>query len=244
MTLVISLLITLFIGAIVLFIYGREDIGWLKVPLPILLTGDFLLLLAKFSTGDPFLAMLLSFLIMVMLIFPVSWLLIIFIKSMKEKVSNRKLLAIAFSLVITFSLFFIPAIKKENQFEPYRNDFYAVANAIFEAYDEGKVSIGNQYHSPSYSTNDLEELESLFPGNIIQTMDRLNKSAGVHTYIVADKDVIYFSYGAVFQSISGIAICRNDKDPSSDETLRSRFFDGAIQYEDLGKGAYLFSDGL
>ncbi|MBD8004703.1 hypothetical protein [Bacillus norwichensis] len=104
-----------------------------------------------------------------------------------------------------------------------------MANAIFEAYDEGKV---------------LEELESLFPGNIIQEMNKLNKSAGVHTFIVADKDVVYFSYGAVFQSISGIAICRNDKDPSIDEALRSRFFDGAIQYKDLGQEAYLFNDGL
>ncbi len=244
MTLVISILIILFIGIIVLLIYGREYIGWIMIPFPILLIGNFLLLFAKFSAGDPLLAMLFSFLIMMVLIFPVSWLLIIFIKSIKEKVSNRKLLAIALSLVITFSLFFIPAIKKENQFEPYKNDFYAVANAIFEAYDEGKVSIGNQYHSPSDSAVNLEELESLFPGNIIQEMNKLNKSAGVHTFIVADKDIVYFSYGAVFQSISGIAICRNDKDPSIDEALRSRFFDGAIQYKDLGQEAYLFNDGL
>ncbi|WP_203332878.1 hypothetical protein [Planococcus beigongshangi] len=50
--------------------------------------------------------------------------------------------------------------------------------------------------------------------------------------------------GAVFQSISGLATGRNGKDHYTDDELKSRFFDGAIQYEPIGDNAYQFFDGL
>jgi hypothetical protein len=48
--------------------------------------------------------------------------------------------------------------------------------------------------------------------------------------MLLDADVNYFSFGVVFQSISGIAKCRNGKDPSTDDLLKSRFFDGVPSY--------------
>ena len=157
-------------------------------------------------------------------------------------------LAVAFSLAMTIIIIFVPSLKledsNEEKFELYQDDYFAISDAIFQAYDEGKISIGDQFNLPAYNTYYSDKLKPTFPDEVIEKMGILSQSAGVSQYIVADEDVVYFSFGAFFQSVSGIAICRNDKDPSTDDSLKSRFFDGSPSYRYITDCAYHFSDGL
>lgn len=85
----------------------------------------------------------------------------------------------------------------------YKKDYYEVSNAIFQVYDEGKLSVGDKLESPPYSRLDMDKITGMFSSDIVNRMKKLNKSAGVYDYIVANKDVIYFSFGASLQSIDG-----------------------------------------
>ena len=244
MALAITLIITFLFGMIVILIYGKVNIKKIIAPLLILLIGDFLLLYAKFVAGDSFLTLLLYLPAMGLLIISVIWFIIFLIVGIRRKYNWNKILAIFLSLAISAIILFLPALTQEDKYKLYREDYFYVSDAIFQAYDEGKISIKDQYQSPRYNTLDLDKLESLYSENVINKMRKLNRNAGVYTYILADEDVIYFSFGAFFQSISGIAITRNGKDSSTDDALKSRFFDGATSYRYIEDNVYYFFDGL
>ena len=244
MALAITLIITFLFGMIVIFIYGKVNIKKIIAPLLILLIGGFLFLYAKFVAGDSFLTLLLYLPAMGLLIISVIWFIIFLIVGIRRKYNWNKILAIFLSLAISAIILFLPALTQEDKYKLYREDYFYVSDAIFQAYDEGKISIKDQYQSPRYNTLDLDKLESLYSENVINKMKKLNRNAGVYTYILADEDVIYFSFGAFFQSISGIAITRNGKHPSTDDALKSRFFDGATSYRYIEDNVYYFFDGL
>ena len=244
MALAITLIITFLFGMILIFIYGKVNIKKIIAPLLILLIGDFLFLYAKFVAGDSFLTLLLYLPAMGLLIISVIWFIIFLIVGIRRKYNWNKILAIFLSLAISAIILFLPALTQEDKYKLYREDYFYVSDAIFQAYDEGKISIKDQYQSPRNNTLDLDKLESLYSENVINKMRKLNRNAGVYTYILADEDVIYFSFGAFFQSISGIAITRNGKDPSTDDALKSRFFDGATSYRYIEDNVYYFFDGL
>lgn len=249
MALAFTILITFLLGITVILIYGKANIKRIIVPLLIILIGDFLLLYAKFVVGYNFLTFIyvnkdLYLPAMILFIISLIWLIIIFIISIAGNNSKKKMIAIVFCLSMSTVIIFVPSLKQDDKFKLYQKDFYSVSDAIFQAYDEGDVSVEEQFASPPFSTYDLDELKAVFSDKIINKMEKLNRSAGIYTYIVADEDVIYFSFGAVFQSISGIAISRNGKDPSSDEILKMRFFDGNTSYRYIREDAYHFSDGL
>ncbi|MBE1553841.1 hypothetical protein [Sporosarcina limicola] len=245
MALAIIITISLLLGAAVLLICGKENFKGIITPLLILWAGDFLLLYAKFVVGDSTSTFFLYFPAMILLGIPVIWLITIVVKSNGGKDSEKIVRAIVFSLTMTIIIVFAPSLKSEGKFKLYQNDFYAVSDAIFQAYDDGKVSVGEHYSSWSSNTNDLETPNSVFSSNeIVKKMEKLEQSAGVYGYNLVDKDVIYFSFGAVFQSISGIAICRNGKDLFTDETLESQPYDGVPTYKYIADGIYHFSDGL
>ncbi|HJF33233.1 MAG TPA: hypothetical protein K8V56_15840, partial [Sporosarcina psychrophila] len=182
---------------------------------------------------------------MVLVGIPVIWLTTIIVKSNGGKDSEKIVRAIVFALTMTIIIVFVPSLKSEGKFKLYQNDFYAVSDAIFQAYDDGKVPVGEHFSSWSSNTNDLENPDSVFSSNeIVKKMEKLKRSAGVGAYTLVDKDVIYFSFGAVFQSISGIAISRNGKDLSTDEILESKPYDGVPTYRYITDGVYHFTDGL
>jgi len=208
-------------------LWEREFQGEIT-PLLILWAGDFLLLYAKFVVGDPFLTFILYLPAMALLGIPVIWLITIVVKSNGGKNSEKIVRAIVFSLTMTMIIVIAPSLKSEGKFKLYQNDFYAISDAIFQAYDDGEISVGEGFSSHE----------------IVKKMEKLKRSTGVYGYILVDKDVIYFSFGAVFQSISGIAICRNGKDLSTDETLESQPYDGVPTYKYITDGVYHFSDGL
>ncbi|OAB28354.1 hypothetical protein PMSD_22785 [Paenibacillus macquariensis subsp. defensor] len=244
MALAFTILVTFLLGATVVLIYGKHNIKRIIAPLFIVLTADFLLLYAKLVVGDDILTLIMYVPAMILFVISLIWLLIILLKSLVRKDSKKKMIAILLCIVMTTVIIYIPSLQQEDKFKIYQDEFIAVSDAIFKAYDLGKLSIGEEFASPPYRTYDLDRLNTLFSAKIVNKMKKVNRSAGVYTYILADKDVIYFSFGAVFQSISGIAICRNGKDPSTDETLKLRFFDGNTSFQYISEGAYHFSDGL
>jgi len=228
MALAIILILSLLLGIAVVLICGKENIMGMIDPILILWAGDFLLLYAKFVVGDSSSRFIPYLLAMVLVGIPVIWLIIIVVKSNGEKDSEKIVRAIVFSLTMTLIIVFVPSLKAEGKFKLYQNDFYAVSDAIFQAYDDGKVSVGEHYSS----------------NKIVGKMDKLERAAGVRSYYLVDEDVIYFSFGAAFHTISGIAICRNGKDPSVDQIMPPRSFDGMPTYRYIKDGVYHFSDGL
>lgn len=244
MAFTMTIMITLFIGTIVILICGRENILKIIFPLLILLISDFLFLYAKFVTGDPVITWLIFIPAIALLIIAVIWFIILLIIGIRRKHPKKNTNAIKLSLAVTAIILFIPALTPEDKYKLYRNDYLEVSDAIFQAYDEGELSVGDQLHSPPHSTLDLEKIETLYSKDIVKKMKRLNRNAGVYTYIVADEDVIYFSFGAFFQSISGIAITRNGKELSNDGGSKAMVFDGVMRYEYIEEGVYRFYDGL
>ena len=226
--LAIVIAISLLLGAAVVLICGKENIMGMIDPLLMLWIGDFLLLYEKFVKGDSSLTFILYLLAMVFVGIPVIWLITIVVKSNGEKDSEKIVRAIVFSLTMTLIIVFVPSLKTEGKFKLYQNDFYAISDAVFQAYDDGKVSVGEDYSS----------------NEIVKKMEKLERTAGVRGYYLVDKDVIYFNFGAVFHTISGIAICRNGKDPSVDQILPPSSFDGMTEYKYIKDGVYHFSDGL
>lgn len=244
MALFIIIMITFLLGITVVLIYGKQNIKRIIIPLLILLIGDFLFLYAKFAVGDFFLTLLYYLPAIALVVISVIWFIILLVVDIKREYNGNKVLAILFSFAITVIILFIPSLTQEDKYKIYRKDYFYVSEAIFQVYDEGEISVGDQYHSPPYSPRDIEKLEAYYTENVINKMKRLNKNAGVYTYILADQDVIYFSFGAFFQSVSGIAITRNGKELSFNDELSSRFFDGATTYEYIEDNVYYFYDGL
>ena len=87
-------------------------------------------------------------------------------KSNGGKDSEKIVRAIVFSLTMTIIVVFAPSLKSEGKFKLYQNDFYAVSDAVFQAYDDGKVSVGDHFSS----------------NGIVGKMEKLERSAGVYGY--------------------------------------------------------------
>ncbi|WP_318617547.1 hypothetical protein [Sporosarcina sp. YIM B06819] len=228
MALAIIITLTLLLGIAMVLICGKENLKGMITPLLMLGAGDFLFLYVKFVKGDISLIFLAYLFAMVLVVIPTIWLIAIVVKSNGEKDSEKIVRAIVFSLTMTIIIVFVPSLKAEGKFRFYQKDFYAVSDAVFQAYDEGEISIGKHFSSDE----------------IVKKMEKLKRSAGVGNYTLVDKDVIYFSFGAFFHTISGIAICRNGKDPSVDQIVLPSSFDGMTTYRYIMDGAYYFSDGL
>jgi hypothetical protein len=230
MALTIIILFLLFLGGLVLYLYGKENFTWIVVPLIILLLADFLILYGKFIVPDyasyVLHHLLLYFSAGFLLFISVIWFVIHFIAILRRKATRKRLIAVLLVLMVSLTIPFIPAPEQEDAFTLYQDDFYMVADAIFEAYDNDKIQVEERIHA-----RDLDRLEEPFSKQIVQKMQELHRDAEVFMIIMADKDVIYFANDGFFQSIKGIAITRNGKDPNTDEALKARFFDGSPNYK-------------
>ncbi|MTV47369.1 hypothetical protein GJ688_00050 [Heliobacillus mobilis] len=244
MELAMVFFVILLLGITVVVIFGKEQIKGVIAPLAILLIADFLLLYGKYVVSDGFLTFILYVPSLVLIAISGIWSLIIWVKCRRDRANQRKILAVALGFVVTAVIMATPALDQMDKFKLYQKEYLAVSDAIFLAYDQGKLSLGEEFTSPPYSISGVDKQKSRFSEEVVHKMGTLHKSAGVNSYIVADQDVIYFSFGANLQSIDGIAICRNGKDPTVDLSLKSRFFDGATSYEYITEGAYHFRDGL
>jgi hypothetical protein len=240
MALALMILITVLLGTTVVLVYGKVDIKRIEIPMLILFLGDFLLLYAKFVVGDDFLTIVLYLPAVIILLIALISLIIILIKMVAGKKSKKKIFAILLSFIMTIVIIAVPALTQIDKFKLYKHDYFAVSDSLFQAYDEGKLAGKGMFRSPP-SKIDSDELKKLFSNKLISKMKTLNRSAGVVSYSVADKDVIYFMFSPGLQSIDGIAICRNGKNPSTDSRLKT-FFQHA-RYELITDGVYYFSGG-
>ncbi|MET3575062.1 hypothetical protein ACFFIY_04600 [Bhargavaea ullalensis] len=208
------------------------------VPVAVLLSGAAVLVWAKFGVGDSIVSWLLHLPAAVLLLTgAVAMIIQLFRKKAAFPVG-------ALSLTIVLLAILLPGATEAGKFVSQESNFNVVAAAAFDGLDTGRISVGDEFDISSNGTYDLERLERAFAPATLRKMKELHKRAGIYRVILADGDVIYFSRGAVFQSISGIAIVRNGKDPAADAELHARYFDGVIRYEPIGDGAYEFFDGL
>ncbi|MEL3970947.1 hypothetical protein AAEO50_01535 [Rossellomorea oryzaecorticis] len=237
MIVVLILFTTLLLGYISFLLNGKNDWKRIKVPLLLYMSGIFLLLYAKLVVGDFFLMFLLMLPALGILGVSLLWL---FILSVGKKGIGKKLLKTTAFCFITPFLFLI-GLNQETTFIFHKADYTTVSDALFKAVDNGQISVGDEFSTHTY---DQEKLKPFLSDRAVEKMNRLKESSGVYSIIIADRDVIYFSHGAAFQSISGIAITRNGKDPGADEGLKSRFFDGNTSFRHIINEAYYFSDGL
>lgn len=235
--------LTVLIGVGTMCIHGKEINRKYIIPWSILLITDFLFLVAKFAVGDVVLTFLYYIPALILTIVGGIWMINISIKSKKSGECKRIIVSGLISVLITVVIIPIPSLTSDDKFEIYKNYYFAVAEDMFEEYDNGKLSVKNEFQSPPYSKMDIDRINAVFTAATIRDMKRLNRSAGVYSYVMADKDVIYFSFGALFQSIDGIAICRNGKDPTIDSELKSQFYQ-ATRYSSIEAGVYHYYGGL
>jgi hypothetical protein len=242
MALTLMILITVLLGTSVIVVYGKADLKRIFIQMLILFIGDFILLYAKFVVGNDFLTFVFYLPAVIMLLIALIWLIIILIKMIARKESKKRIFAILLSFIMTTVIIVVPSLTQIDKFKLYQQDYFVVSDSLFKAYDEGKIAVGSQFQSPPYSKRDLEELKKIFSDKVINKMKALNRNAGVNTYIVAEKDLIYFSFGATFQSIDGIAISRKTQIPT-DNGVRREYFQN-VQFEYITDGVYYFTGGL
>ncbi|SIT70871.1 hypothetical protein [Edaphobacillus lindanitolerans] len=200
------------------------------------LAGAFILLYAKFVIGDQFLSWAVRLPSLFLLLSGGIWMLILGVRRKAPPSSVMLILAIAL-----FS-FLLPGLDETEKYVHQEKEFQEVASFIFDSIDAGNISIGDEF--PASPGEIPETVNPVLSDETLLMLNKLHRRAGIYRIIAADHDVVYFTRGAVFQSISGIAITRNSKDPVADAALHARYFDGAITYDPLGDGAYEFFDGL
>lgn len=240
----IVIAVVLLISITPLLIHGKKNINKFMVPFVIMLIGDIFLLSVKYLIGDDFTAFCIYLPAILCLVVGTIWMIVRLVKCIRNDKSKRTIAAIVSVMLITAIIIPLKPLDYKDKYHIYKNDYKTVADAMFKAYDNGALEIGDQFASPPYSTYQINEINSEIANNITGSMENLNRFAGVYTYIMADEDVIYFSFGAVFQSIDGIAICRNGKVPSADAELIKRFFDGGTSFTYIDDNGYYFCDGL
>jgi len=115
-----------------------------------------------------------------------------------------------------------------------KNDYQTfedMGNQLFLLYDEGYLKIGEHVGTADY---DKEKPK-------VKTI--MSKCKCISSMYIVDKDVILISFGAIFQSIDGIAIRRNNAELK--KTYKGTGFDeGTLNYTELIPNVFHFSAGL
>jgi hypothetical protein len=242
-TLILSMLV---IGALTLALHGKVNLKLFVIPWLILLISEYLFLTIKFDSEAGFLAQFFYLPAIIFALVGIIWMIILLFMSAKAKDSKRILISILCSILVIGSVALVPSMKYEDKYKLYKGLYTDVAVAMFECYDSKKIAIGEQLNNPPNKTESMNKILYSFDPEIISKMGKLNNNAGICTLTMADKDVIYFSFGSgpIFQSVDGIAVCRNGKDPGSDSALKAKYFDGNTTYTTIVEGVYYFKDGM
>ncbi|OPJ59254.1 hypothetical protein [Clostridium chromiireducens] len=141
----------------------------------------------------------------------------------------------AISIIILSLFIFVAYSFSESYSSPFnklnKNDyqsFQEIGNQIFNLYDEG----------------DLKDEDVINVTNNYKVKDILSKyQSTVTTVYIVNKDVILISFGAIFQSIDGIAIRRNNAELKN--TYKITGFDkGTLNYCELIPNVYHFNAGV
>jgi hypothetical protein len=242
-TLILSMLV---IGALTLALHGKVNLKLFVIPWLILLISEYLFLTIKFDSEAGFLAQFLYLPAIIFAIVGIIWMIVLLFMSAKAKDSKRIHISILCSILVIASVTLVPSLKYEDKYKMYKGLYTDVAVAMFECYDSKKIAIGEQLNNPPNKSENMTKILASFDPDIISKMGKLNNNAGITTLTMADKDVIYFSFGSgpFLQSVDGIAICRNGKDPGSDSALKAKYFDGNTTYTNIVEGVYYFKDGI
>lgn len=112
----------------------------------------------------------------------------------------------------------------------YQN-FQDMGNQLFLLYDDGYLKTGENVGTADY---DKEKPK-------VKTI--LSKYKFINSMYLVDKDVVLISFGAMFQSVDGIAIRRNNAELK--KTYKGTGFDeGTLNYTELIPNVFHFSAGL
>jgi len=110
----------------------------------------------------------------------------------------------------------------------YQN-FQDIGNQLFLLYDEGYLKVDESVGTADY---DKEKPK-------VKTI--LSKYKSISAMYMVDKDVVLISFGAIFQSVDGIAIRRNNAELK--QTYDHTGFQ-AVHYNELIPNLFHFSGGL
>lgn len=125
---------------------------------------------------------------------------------------------------------FSSPIKKLNQ-NDYKN-FEDMGYQLFNLYDKGYLEVGEVITTAEY------DVKRTKVENVLSKYKR-----EVSAVYLVDKDVVLFSFGAIFQGVDGIAIRRNNAE--LENTYESTGFDsGTLMYRQLIPNVFHFTAGL
>ena len=119
--------------------------------------------------------------------------------------------------------------------------FNDTSSILFEMLDEKIFDAGAFLNI--FDTEYIEGNENaLKNAELVDLLKKLSKNAEIAQVYVVDKNVILYSHGAYFQSVSGIVKTRNN--PELKANWGNTGFDGCMTYKEIDAGTFSFSDGL
>ena len=132
-----------------------------------------------------------------------------------------------------------PVDNKKN-YENGANEFNKISEIIFGMYDDGVID-----YTTILNLSDIEQFsgseEALNDESLYNLLITIRKNYEINTVYIVDSNVILYSAGGFFQSVSGIVKTRNNPELVRDWHIGT---DGAITYEQIAENTYIFSDGL
>lgn len=241
MALALAVLLTLLLGTATRLIYGRQGFTRILIPWLIWLIGVLMLLYAKYVEGDDFVTFLLYVPSGILLLGILVWAIVLAIKMAIERESKRKVASLAAVIVSTAILIAVPAFSTTDKYRLYRSDYNAVANALFQAYDENRAEPGTSIRIPTTGKTEIAERDGLLSDAVIRRMKRLHRNSGVNDFILADKNAVFFTFSGGLQSIDGILLIRGGTIPSDSDNLKKYY--QSPWFERITDEAYSFYGG-
>jgi hypothetical protein len=111
-----------------------------------------------------------------------------------------------------------------------------ISKDIFDLYDKGYLGVGD------YIDFDNEYNKDKLP-RVYDDIKVINKRNQICGLKLIDKDVIFFTYGAYYQSVSGVAVTRNNIELK--DTYKGTGYDeGTLRYTKTERNIFLYSVGL
>ena len=215
-----------------------ESRKWIQAEVIIWLLADIVLLVAKYGTNDNFLEFLIIS-IGVLIAGLGAMMAVIALVWRKKKPIDTNNIPLALShrkwekgivigvFAFTVICLLIPGFNSKSRFLAHRKDYEQVANIIFTLADQGTIQEEERFHT-NYTLN----TEYAIPLDFY--LKQLYQHAGVYRVELIDGNTIYFFNGAVFQSIDGIVLTKDQTTLPTDNKVPCQ----APRYEKLGENAY------
>ena len=161
---------------------------------------------------------------------------------MKKGFKNFGIFLMVYAIFISgITLYIRSEDSKENK-QPDISKLKSISQVVFDVHDKGYFVVGSCLDI-EFKKDEIIELGKKFNNtNFVEDFKTIHEKDHIRYLMLVDKDVIFFPCKAIFQSIRGIAITRNNAELKS--SYKCTGYDGAARYEQIEPGVFSYEDGL